>query len=167
MASAEDILKEIQENGGWPKPKSPKVIEEIKKFVCASPDIRDFGKKAVLHLIDQTKCLSRTVTLVFPPPEGLVGQAIWEKNEFGRQAVFGVHDMCSSGYSTRLGEFLDGKKVIGTFESGGTTIPFFGSVYYIVFRATGYLVIEQNIFNYFGLTIRVPPEEIEKIQLLS
>lgn len=70
-------------------------MEALKRFISVSKDISDFGKKAVIYLLNQSENLSLPVRMSMP-------------GKIGREVQNGVHAMCSANCRTQIGFFFDG-----------------------------------------------------------
>jgi hypothetical protein len=84
---------------------SDAIFDNVKRFVVASEDIDDFGKQAVLYLMDGTRNLSRACCLKA------------DHVKLGQSMAFGVHDMGSLNGRTHLDSFLDAMGIEGSFHS--------------------------------------------------
>jgi len=72
------------------------VVDRLKRHIAASPDASEFCKKAVIHLIDQSRGLTRPVKML-----------VQSDMERRRDLIVGVHDMCSGGGTTQIDQFLE------------------------------------------------------------
>ena len=80
------------------KAPAEEIIRKVRARISRSPDARsEFGKKAVLWLLDKSEGMTKAVALVFP--ESLI--------EIGIQASFSLHDMNSGNCKTKLNIFLE------------------------------------------------------------
>jgi len=108
------------------EPKPKKLVDDLKHFICQSPDIGEWGKRAVLYLIDHSERLSKSVCLIIPPPEDARDvKNAWDENKLGQEASYGVHDIQNSLY-----HFCDSKGIEGHFCTGSM----FGGYFFISFR---------------------------------
>jgi len=87
---------------------SDETVLELKQFIAKSPDISEWGKKAVLYLINHTDNLSKLVFMMIPRDKK-------ELKKLAEQAAYGVHNMNSSVCKTHLGSFLEEKGIRGHF----------------------------------------------------
>ena len=78
------------------RPVTSSQMDALERFIAASRDASEFAKKAVIWMLRQTAGLTRPVCLSFPP----------ERAKFGKQAAYGVHDMCSKLGSTHIDDFM-------------------------------------------------------------
>lgn len=77
------------------EPVSAEVIDRIKRHIAASPDANEFCKRAVIHLIDQSRGLTRPVKML-----------VQSDMERRKDLMIGVHSMGSANGTTKLYQFL-------------------------------------------------------------
>ena len=138
------------------KAPAEEIIRKVRARISRSPDARsEFGKKAVLWLLDKSEGMTKAVALVFP--ESLI--------EIGIQASFSLHDMNSGNCKTKLNIFLESFGISWWFsthcgqfskgqkerQEGGVTLWLATKLYS---RDAEFTTVDQQVI-----------EEIERIQI--